>query len=145
MWVIEPPNSDAPKCQARIDPPYAYPTRVRLKEACRRNLDLTGRTPTASATTTGEGSGEGERSALSPALELLRPHVFGFLRVAFSAESTMHLSSAGFSLAVELWMLWMRPWAAASILRGGGFVALVVVVVVIVVAASICVFLLLDG
>lgn len=56
--------------------------------------------------------------ALTPALDLLRPHVFGFLRVIFSPESTMHTSSATFSLAVELWMLWMRPWAAPSILKG---------------------------
>ncbi|CAM9820215.1 unnamed protein product [Ectocarpus sp. 12 AP-2014] len=91
----------------------------KLKEACRRNLDLTGGTPAASASArTAEASSEGERSALTPALEVLRPHVFGFLRVAFSADNTMHLSSAGFSLAVELWVLWMRPWAAASILRG---------------------------
>ncbi|CAM9408193.1 unnamed protein product, partial [Ectocarpus fasciculatus] len=90
----------------------------KLKEACRRHVDLTSGTPKAS-TRAGEGSSEAERSALTPALELLRPHVFGFLRVAFSADNTMHLSSAGFSLAVELWVLWMRPWAAASILRGG--------------------------
>ncbi|CAM9376133.1 unnamed protein product [Ectocarpus sp. 4 AP-2014] len=91
----------------------------KLKEACRRSLNLTVGTPAASASArTGEVSSEGERSALTPALEVLRPHVFGFLRVAFSADNTMHLSSAGFSLAVELWVLWMRPWAAASILRG---------------------------
>lgn len=44
--------------------------------------------------------------------------MFGFLRVAFSPDSTMDTSSATFSVAVELWMLWMRPWAAPAILRG---------------------------
>ena len=73
----------------------------------------------ASSAGTGAGMGRGGRgSVLTPALELLRPHVFGFLRVAFSSESTMHTSSAAFSLAVELWLLWMRPWAAPAIARG---------------------------
>lgn len=58
--------------------------------------------------------------ALTPALALLRPHVFGFLRVALSAESTMHTSSAVFGLAVELWLLWMRPWAAIVAAKGKG-------------------------
>ncbi|CAM9538608.1 unnamed protein product, partial [Hapterophycus canaliculatus] len=81
-----------------------------LREACRRKLAPGG---------TAEGSGrEGPAAALTPALELLRPHVFGFLRVTFSPECTMDTSSATFGLAVELWLLWLRPWAAASILKG---------------------------
>ncbi|CAN0072919.1 unnamed protein product, partial [Laminaria digitata] len=90
-----------------------------LPEACRQRLHQPaaggGGLPSSSATT---GRGGGAGSALTPALELLRPHVFGFLRVAFSSESTMHTSSAAFSLAVELWLLWMRPWAAPAIARG---------------------------
>eukprot|EP00903_Cladosiphon_okamuranus_P016315 g15047.t1 len=89
----------------------------RLPEVCRRHLGL-GNTATAGAS----GSSNALAvvgGALTPALEVLRPHVFGFLRVAFSPESTIHTSSAAFSLVVELWMLWMRPWAAPAISRGG--------------------------
>ena len=99
----------------------------RLREHCRRRLGLgtiatTGTRGAASAATVGGTSSAvavaAGGGALTPALELLRPHVFGFLRVAFSPESTMDTSSATFSVAVELWMLWMRPWAAPAILRG---------------------------
>lgn len=30
----------------------------------------------------------------------------------------MEANSAAFSLAVELWLLWMRPWAAPVVARG---------------------------
>ncbi|CAN0090799.1 unnamed protein product [Pylaiella littoralis] len=95
----------------------------RLRQACRCHGGLTGTEP---ATTTGgsssgvSGAGGGGGAVLTPALAVLRPHVFGFLRVVFSGESkTMHTSSAAFSLAVELWILWMRPWAARAISKGG--------------------------
>lgn len=82
----------------------------RLPEACRRHMQAA----------SGAGDWRGG-SALTPALELLRPHVFGFLRVAFSTESSMDTSSATFSLAVELWLLWLRPWAAPAIAKGDMF------------------------
>ncbi|CAM9110880.1 unnamed protein product [Scytosiphon promiscuus] len=90
----------------------------KLHEACRRRLACGTTAGSPGGANEAEASGGEGAAALTPALALLRPHVFGFLRVTFSPESTMHTSSATFGLAVELWMLWMRPWAAPSILKG---------------------------
>lgn len=97
----------------------------RLVEACARATSWA-----ASVTNTDGGgaggaggvfpAGRGDASPMTPALELLRPHVFSFLRAAFSAGSSMETGSTVFSLAVELWLLWLRPWAASSILEGDG-------------------------
>lgn len=64
--------------------------------------------------------GGGNGSPITPALELLRPHVFSFLRAAFSPASSIETGSTVFTLTVELWLLWMRPWASPSILEGDG-------------------------
>ena len=65
----------------------------------------------------GTSDGAGIQAPMTPAVEVLRPHVFSFLRTVFSGNE-MQPGSPGFSLAVELWMLWMRPWMAPAVLKG---------------------------
>ncbi|CAM9702656.1 unnamed protein product, partial [Discosporangium mesarthrocarpum] len=58
-----------------------------------------------------------QSAAMTPALRLLRPHIFSFLRLSFSHPS-LNVNSVPFGLAVELWLLWMQPWKAPGVLQG---------------------------
>jgi hypothetical protein len=61
---------------------------------------------------------ERAEGALTPALALLQPQVFEFLRLTFNTCS-LRGNSTAFALAVELWLLWLQPWTARGILNGG--------------------------
>ncbi|CAM9676884.1 unnamed protein product, partial [Chrysoparadoxa australica] len=58
---------------------------------------------------------KGGISAMSPALAALQPHMMAFLRITIN---NLHINATAWLLAVELWLLWLAPWKAASVMAG---------------------------
>lgn len=44
-----------------------------------------------------------------PSLQILQPHMFDFVRVAFF-KSQLHANSTAYALCIDLWLLWLQPW-----------------------------------
>lgn len=57
----------------------------------------------------------GDREYLTPALRIIQPSLFHFLRLAFTRSVT---DSSAFTLSMELWLLWLQPWKAPAVLQG---------------------------